>query len=220
LAAYWGIPEARITVQPQVVDLNARPTASRLQIKTRYDLPEKFALFVGRVSRMKGVDVLLYALKGTKIDCIVVGNGPELPEMKRLAVALGVRDQVKFLGALDWAEVESLYSAASYLVLPTRAEAFPLVVFEAFAQSLPVVASDIQGLGEIIQDNVNGFLVPVDSPSDLRKAMITLAESTPTRESIGKSARKTVEELSSDVAIAKILTSVYEKALDRKVVQE
>lgn len=113
-------------------------------------------LFVGRLVKVKGVELLIEAmreLKGTKL--MVVGDGPERKPLERAAAGL----DVTFEGMLPQEEVRRRFKEAAVLVQPSHAEGMPNTVLEAMAHGLPVVATAVAGVPEIVKDGETGYLI-------------------------------------------------------------
>lgn len=126
-------------------------------------------LYIGRLADKKGVDVLVDALArvpAARLD--VVGDGPDRRALVARAEAAGLADRVRFLGKLPKQEVLSALARAQVVAIPSRIgaggdmEGTPVVLCEAMAAGVPVVASDLGGLGECIEHGVDGLLVPPD----------------------------------------------------------
>lgn len=132
-------------------------------------------LFVGRLDRQKGIDIFYHALRelGDGVFGVVVGSpvvGDEAPaQPPPNARALGWRTR---------AETASLYAAADVLVVPSRWEAFGLVAIEAMRAGLPVIATRVGGIPEVVEDGVTGKLIDVDSPSQLAAVLGSLDATT------------------------------------------
>lgn len=122
----------------------------------------------------------------------LVGEGPQEEEMQRLARELGVAERVKFHGYV--ADPSGLLAQAQLFVLSSRSEAFPRSILEALRAGLPVVATEVGGVGEAVTDGVNGLLVPAGSPRALASALGRLVESAPLRKSMGEAARAAYEQ--------------------------
>ncbi|MEQ9540261.1 MAG: glycosyltransferase [Deltaproteobacteria bacterium] len=130
-------------------------------------------LFVGRVGRPKGVDVLLAALAQVKTEGVTLRLvGPVLPgfDVEAQAAALGLADRVIVEGELAQADLPERYAAASLLVLPSRGEGLPCVAVESLLTGRPVVASEVGGLSELIDDRVGRLVAPED-PAALAAAI-------------------------------------------------
>ncbi len=139
----------------------------------------KYAVFLGRLKYQKGVDVLLHALARAAMECdarlVVVGDGEERPYLELLCDQLGIVDRVQFLGRLAGAEKHYVLQQARFAVVPSRQwEAFGLVVLESYASGLPVIASDMPGLADLIQVEKTGLLVPPNDPETLATALTRL----------------------------------------------
>jgi glycosyltransferase involved in cell wall biosynthesis len=138
-------------------------------------------LFVGRVVSVKAPDDAIKAIAildgkvGNRyIELDIIGTGQEeyIRELKELITVLNMESHVKFLGWLEHAEILNLYSYYDALIFPSRwEESFGVVIIEAMARGLPVIATNRGGNPEIITDDVNGLLVPADHPDRLAEAI-------------------------------------------------
>jgi glycosyltransferase involved in cell wall biosynthesis len=149
LVRAWGVPEARIRIVPNAAP---PPTPSKAP-----RLPS--VLFAGRLVRWKHADHVirvLPALPGLRLD--IFGTGPQQSELQRLSRRLGLDDRVVFHGAVPRSAVLEKMHESTCLVLPSSYEGMPHVVLEAFAASLPVVASDAGGIPELVEHDVSGLI--------------------------------------------------------------
>lgn len=136
--------------------------------------PETDLLFVGRLDDQKGVDVLLRALGSKKMKGVsarLVGTGPSERAYRDLAASLGIADRVHFAGHRDHAGIRRLTLRSRAFVLPSRRESYGMVILEAMAAGLPVVATHAGGIPEVAQDDVSALLVPSDDVDDLASAL-------------------------------------------------
>lgn len=173
-----GIHPRKIVVVHNGIDLG------RYRIDTpRKDLRKKFGIsensfvyiFVGRLVGDKAVDILLAAIaKVPHVQLLIVGTGPEETALKHQSVQLGLEGRVHFLGSL--VDVPELLHTVDALVLPSRREGLPLVVIEARAAGLPVVLTDFSASTEIIENGVQGLIVPRDDSEALAEALRALSE--------------------------------------------
>ena len=157
---------------------------------------EPLVLFVGRLTYQKGLDVLLKAWPRFRdrrpgATLLVLGQGPDRNTLRQSAEALGIAASVDFRGIRE--DVGHHYAAADIFVLPSRYEGFPNVMLEAMAAGLPVIASQVSGTEDAIEDGRNGLLVPPGEPEALSEALRRLSEDPDLRERLGTEARKTVE---------------------------
>lgn len=134
---------------------------------------------VGRLSFEKGVDVFLRACArlretGRVFSAVVVGDGPERHRLQSLRDALGLGDVVELRPSTP--DVRSIYSSIDALVIPSRSEGLPNVLLEALAEDLPVVATAVGGVPEVLTDPMAGLIVPPDDPAALADAMGRVTE--------------------------------------------
>ena len=152
--------------------------SEQLRSSLALDASKKIVLFVGRLHPVKGLKVLLEAAsilkKENRLDFVIVliGEGPLLQSLSNSAEALGISDSVIFIGPQPQTIVAQWMHAANLLCLPSHMEGLPNVILEALAQSLPVVASNVGGIPEVITHNKNGLLVPANQADKLAEALV------------------------------------------------
>jgi glycosyltransferase involved in cell wall biosynthesis len=130
----------------------------------------------GRLEPYKGHHVLLQACArlGPDVRCVIVGEGPQQGRLQALAAELGIAERVELTGPLPQAELARRYAEADVFVLASvvlersgKRDVIPNVLAEAMAMELPVVATDISGIGELVTNGVSGRLVPPNDPEAL-----------------------------------------------------
>lgn len=174
---YDADPE-RVYVVPPGVDLSVFQPLDRSEARRKIGYAEgRLLLFVGRLERLKGVEIAIRALallrdrKHDDLRLLILGEDSkdadesEKSRLKAIASSLGVRDRVDFLGSVAHHELPHFYSAADVLVMPSYSESFGLVGLEAQACGRPVVCSDVTGLRSVVRDEVSGYLVPDHDPA-------------------------------------------------------
>lgn len=133
-------------------------------------------LFVGELRRLKGVDVLLAALaevhRQRPARLNIVGDGPDAAAFREQARALGLDPHVRFLGAKG----PPLFADGRCLIVPSRAESLPYVVLEAAAAGVPLIASDVGGIPEIVEDSDVALVPPGDVDALARAILNVLAD--------------------------------------------
>lgn len=154
---------------------------SLAQYRFPAELPKELRILcVARLDPIKGVSLLVRAcalLRDAGVDfaCSIVGDGEEKEELEGLIDAQGLRDMVKLHGALPNEVLPELYARHSVFVLPSYSEGLGVVLMEAMACGLPVVASRVGGIPEIVTDQVNGFLVEPGKPDQIATAIRRVA---------------------------------------------
>ncbi len=162
-------------------------------------------LHVARLVEMKGTATLLHAFAALAraddaVSLVVVGDGPLRRPLHALAAALGLGEQVRFLGALPHAEVMAWMRRSAMLVLPSvrtatgRVEGLGMVLLEAAASGVPVIGSRVGGIPEGVLDGQTGFLVPARDAGALCAGMQDLLDNPATRHRMGVAARTFVEQ--------------------------
>ena len=217
LVKTMGLVEDSISFIPNGVDTATyRPGLSRTALqKSLPGLPEQYILFVGQLTYRKGVDVLLEALSrpnSSSVHAVVVGDGPERRRLTLLSRELGVENRAHFVGGVSRELLPSLYSNAQCFVLPTRGEGMPLVLLEALASGLPIVATNIGSISAILEKRLVGFLFEKEDADTLARYTLRIVSNNSLRQELGASARELAENHYSWDEIARQTTRAYESA--------
>jgi glycosyltransferase involved in cell wall biosynthesis len=190
----------RLVVIPNGIDFAAieagAPHRRRARAELEVDEDDFLWLAMGRLHRQKDYPCLLAAFADLAsaqplARLRIAGEGPLLGELTALADRLGLADRVRFLGVRD--DVPRLLAAADALVLASAWEGLPNVVLEAMAAGLPVVATDVGGVAQMVDDDRTGYLVPPRDPEALARAMEkVMSLGPPARALMGEQARGAV----------------------------
>ncbi len=201
-----GIPEERITVIPNAVDVTKFRLGGEADeaLKSRLGLSGSRVLgFVGSFYRYEGLDVLLRAVpailaKAPDTKVLLVGGGDEEAALARTTEQLGLGDKVVFTGRVPHDQVHRYYDLIDVLVYPRVSIRLtelvtPLKPLEAMAQGRLLAASDVGGHRELIRDGENGVLFPAGNPEGLAAAVVSLLEARDRWPALRAAARKFVE---------------------------
>jgi colanic acid/amylovoran biosynthesis glycosyltransferase len=177
-------------------------------------------LFVGRLIPAKGLPFLLETV--AMIDDAILdiaGDGPQRRFLETKAASLGIANRVRFLGYQSQVQVGELLRDADVFVMGSFAEGLPVVLMEAMAAGVPVVATRIAGIPELVDDGQNGFLVPPGDPALTAAAVRQLLEDAELRNRFAIAGRAKVErefDINREASwLAKILTSALSGASER-----
>jgi glycosyltransferase involved in cell wall biosynthesis len=171
---------------------------------------------VGRLSREKGFSFLIRALgrlvdQSIDAELWIAGEGPQRASLESLASNLGLRDRVQLLGHRD--DVIDLYHGMDAFVVSSAREGLPNVLLEAMALELPVVATRVAGVPDLIRDGENGLLVDPGSTEALADALRRLAENSGLRRRLGEAARRTVEDSHDFKKRMETILGIYDRIL-------
>jgi len=191
-----------------------RPDVDGAWVRARWNLrpDDKVVLLVARIVPHKGIEHLVEAAKHVPgAMFLVVGEGPFLPEVRRLAAEFGVEERVHFVGRVPFRDLPSYYAACDVFVLPSvsRLEAFGIVTLEAMATAKPVVVSDIPGVREVVTNGVEGLLADPVNPEDLAAKIRTLLDGPELRGEMGQRGRQKVETKFGIVQVTDAVERVY-----------
>ena len=210
--------QANIVVIPNGVDISAFKL-DRHACRYNLNIPESqvVILFVGRLVKIKGIEHLLNAMPKVlgERNARLLLVGEDLGESRRLselAHRLRIHNNVTFVGRVDPAKVPGYMLASDILVMPSLSEGFPLVILQAMAAGLPIVASNVTGIPEILRDGENGYLVRPGDSEDISDKILLLVRSPETRRSMQATNIKTAETYSWEKVAATLLTTVLSRA--------
>jgi glycosyltransferase involved in cell wall biosynthesis len=171
-----------------------------------------------RLFEKNGVAWFLRALpliaRDVDVEAVLVGDGPERERLGRLAAELGVADRVRFLGARPHVEMPALLCSGELAVFPSLMEATSVAALECMACGLPVAASEVGGLPEIVDDEVGGLFRPAD-PESLAGVVVAMLARADLPE-LGARARRRVVERWSNARLAARHLEIYEELLRRR----
>lgn len=174
---------------PGVRREQARATRAGLGL----DDSQLVAAFVGSEWERKGLEPVIRALVLAPEWTLVVAGGGDRARYRELAEGLGVGRRVRWLGVT--ADVQPIYELSDAFVLPSDYETFSLVTFEAAASGLPILATPVSGVSELIEDGRNGFLISRD-PGEIAERLEQLAGAPELRARLGAAARQSALEYS------------------------
>jgi glycosyltransferase involved in cell wall biosynthesis len=198
-----GFPKNKIIVKP---NFTADPNSS---IGVENNL-RNGALFVGRLSSEKGVATLLKSWSNVNTPLRIAGTGPLETDISK-----GNSKNVKLLGKLDKDEVSSEMSKAAYLVMPSECyETFGLVIIEAFSQGLPVIASRLGSMAEIVEDGVTGLYFEAGNSDDLRQKVEWMEQHPKECRQMGLNARVEYLQKYTPERNYEMLMGIYRQAIE------
>ncbi len=198
-----GIPRERCVIIPNFIEQRFFNVNSEDSILKSYNV-----LFVGRLEKVKGIDLLLKGLKlvrreDPRVRLLIYGRGSMEVVLKH--------EFVDFRGPVPYEEVHEAYGRGAVFALPSRYEGFPNSLLQAMASGLPVVASKVGGVPEIVKDGYNGLLIYPD-PEELSEAILYFLENREEAVQMGARARNSVHHLTPDKIIP-----MYEETLLTKI---
>lgn len=214
----------KIVVIPNGINLNEFDilySKEECRKKLGLAINKKVLLFFGYLSPYKGPDILLKAMPRIEKDVpdaqlIFAGKGVMREELEILSSNLGVEKNVKFVGFIEDGLKPLYYKAADVFVLPSTmsTESFGIVNLEAMACSVPIIASNIGGIPDVVKDGENGLLIQPKDPKALAEAIIHLIENEERREKMGKNGFDKVKKYSWD-KIAECTERIYSEMLNK-----
>ena len=204
-----GVSAEKIHVISSGVNIKEYGDNNRISV-----FDQKKILFMGRLRKMKGVNVLIESMaivlkKFPNLNLILMGEGPERENLERLVTNLGIKSNVIFTGYLyDESKIQMMKSSTIF-VMPSidseqEGEGRPKAIIEAMAMGLPIIASDVGGISEFIRHMGNGLLIKSNDPISLSDAIVQLMGDSSLRTSLGQTALKDVSQFDWDVIVKKI----------------
>ncbi|MFN3422105.1 MAG: glycosyltransferase family 4 protein [Armatimonadota bacterium] len=220
-----GLPTEKVAVVRSCIDTKFFEPTDEAREQMREHLGIKNDEFViaavGRLVKGKGYDVLLRALSqlppSNRPLLLLAGDGSERQQLEKLSTELGISEQVRFLGFQT--DVRPILWAADVFVhVPTNfPEGTPNAILEAMASGLPVIASKVGGIPEVVRDNETGLIVPPNDREALAEAIKKLQQDKLLREQLGKQAQAWVQEHHDTCQLPERVLKVYNQIIAEKV---
>jgi len=212
------IPSSKISVVYNAIDETYFKNISQVNLRERFNFPQEAVICIsgGRFSKEKGqiyfVKAAINVLKENKrFRFILFGEGPDLMGIKELIKKEGYEKEIicpgfekNLIGCLKGADI---------LVNPSLSEGLPNIILEALAMEVPVIATDVGGVPEIITDGVNGSLVPAKDIEGLKNKIVAIADDKITREKFVNNGKRTLKDKFSFSLQVEKLLAIYKKVL-------
>jgi glycosyltransferase involved in cell wall biosynthesis len=178
----------------------------------------KYAMFVGRIDREKGLFDLVecgrYICKERpELYFIIAGKGRDLNKLIKKIKNAGLQDRFIFLGQVNKDNLVKLYQNATLFILPSYHEGLPSVVLEAMSCSLPVIVTDVRGNRDLITQGENGIIIPPKEPKKIAEAINMLLGDKKLRQYLGENARNTIIKNYTWDIIANKMLNCYESLI-------
>ena len=213
-----GISEERVAVIPNGIEMPEQTPTGSANRKSEFGIdPGRFVIgAVGRLTVEKGHKYLLEAVQRVKkmhsnILLLVVGDGKLRKHLENYAVRLGIGDEVLFAGYRH--DVKTIYQMLDLFILPSLIEGMPNVVLEAMSYGLPIVATRVGGVPELIDDGVSGRIVPPKNSDALSEAIQVLINQPEMAQEMGNHARKRAADRFSKSKMVQSYHALYQRLL-------
>lgn len=171
------VPQQALALFPNAIDVSPF-----LSVPTVQGAPDKalHAVYVGRLAREKGLYEALQGVRlalelGADVRLVVAGHGPEESRLKRYAQALGIASRVRFAGAVFGEDKVKLLAGADVMLLPSYSEGLPYSLLESMAAGVPVIATDVGAVSDVMTHVTHGLIVPVRDGQAIAEALAVLA---------------------------------------------
>jgi glycosyltransferase involved in cell wall biosynthesis len=203
-----GLPAEKIAVKPNFL-------ADNIEYLPHTGNPKKGALFVGRLSEEKGLRTLLQAFRQLpEVPLTIAGDGP-LRQMVEAEVLRGAN--IRYTGRLNKEEIMALMRQSAFLIFPSQwYEGFPMTIVESFANGLPVIASRLGSMAEIISDGKTGLLFTPGDAADMVRKVKWAYEHPEEMAQMGRNARREYEQKYTAERNYQMLVKIYEQAIELK----
>jgi len=219
LASINKIPREKIRVQHNPIRPGAKSNPADVKaLRERWGITdhERVILSVGRLSKEKAHADLILAFQqlcGTRADykLVIVGEGPERASLEATAADLGIDTRVVFTGQIS--DVRPFYATADVFVLPSHSEGSPNVLLEAMGAEVPVVATAVGGVPEIVEDETSALLIPPGDPRAMANAIDRLVKDFELGEQLSRNAAELVSRNHSPQQYVSSLIQTYSKAI-------
>jgi len=220
LMNHESIAPEKITLVPNAIDLRrfSPGEASRDEARAELGLPtgSRIIAGVGRLNSQKNFSLFLeiaaqLATRFPDLHFLLAGEGPEEKMLREKAATLGIANRVTFSGYV--ADTRLVYLAADVLLMPSRYEGLPMTLLEAMAMGLPVVASKLDGIAEVIGEGVEGFLVAPNDAALFVDRTAALLDDSELAAFIAKNARAKIEARFSVERMTSAVEEIYDRFL-------
>ena len=214
-----GVPASRLTVVRNAVllgDYGSKGSGEAVRAEFNIPRDHRVISIIGRISAEKGHEVFLAAAKRIlerhpKTTFMIVGDGPLRARVGEAAQELGIASHVVFTG--HRAKTHDIYGATDVIVISSFTEGIPNVLLEAYAYEMPAVATDVGGVGEVMQDGVSGWLVQPGDPEIIADKVNGLLADDNLRERMGRAGRLAMEHRHNFERRTRVVEELYDSLM-------
>lgn len=212
LAAYRAfIPEQETVALPNGIDL--KPFAGLPTVHSQADAPLRL-VYIGRIAREKGLYETLQGMRiaqelGVEVRLAIAGGGAEEPRLRRYAQALGIASRVCFVGPVFGNDKVKLLAGADAMLLASYSEGLPYALLEGMAAGVPVIATPVGAIPDVVTDGIHGFIVPPRDGKAIAEALAVLAGDRERLSWMSRACRRRIRAAFSIERLAQELSLVY-----------
>ena len=199
----FGIAPEKVTTIPNGIDTDLFYPGQKSKARSILNLPEKdlLIIYIGRLIKIKGIDILLEALKSVikqinAINAYLIGSGELLPRLQETAKKAEIDNKIHFPGSQPPESISDWLNAADIFVLPSLSEGRPNVILEALACGTPILATEVGGIPELIKDGENGCLIPPGKSDVLAEKIVSILNDKKVCEKFSKAGPETIQNFS------------------------
>ena len=209
--------QREVTVIPNFVDCDLYKRSNDKSLRQKFAAPDEGILIhISNFRPLKRVEDVIETFslvhKKRKSRLLMVGDGPDRPKAEWLAKTHGIADDVLFLGKQS--DMSQVLSIADILLLPSELESFGLVALEAMACEVPVVASRVGGIPEVVNEGTDGFLFDVGDVSSMAEGCLTILNDPQRRAAMGQAAREHARRDYSSSKIVQLYENLYRRTIE------
>lgn len=201
IALEHGIDEEKVSLVPIGVDIDVFKKRDEENLKEHFGIESdvKIILYVGQLIPRKGLNYLIDVIpkilvNHDKTQFVFIGDGPQKDGLEKLCREKNIQSNVKFVGGVELERLIDWYSIADIFVLPSLSEGRPTVIYEAMSCELPIIATDVGGVSEQVENGHNGFVVKPRDTNTLVDSMTYLLENDDLRKDMGRNSQKRIIE--------------------------
>lgn len=209
-----------IKVIPNGIELKRFQNLNREESRKKMGFDNEFVIItVARLEKVKGLEYLIKALdilkkrSGENYKLLIIGEGTERDNLKNLTKKLKLENSIKFLGQISNQDIPNYLSAADCFVLPSISEGFGIVILEAMAANVPIVATRVGGILDIIENEKTGILVQSKNSNQIAKAVYELYSNPEFAKNLAKNAGNDLEKYNWNNIVKKVSSIYFEFAL-------
>lgn len=216
------VPGQALALYPNAID--TAPYLGVPTVQAAADRPLR-AIFIGRLDRAKGLYEALQAVRvaqelGADVRLAVAGGGPEEGRLRRFAQALGIANRVQFAGPVFGDDKVRLLAGADVMLIPSHAEGLPYALLESMAAGVPVIATAVGGIPDVMTHDTHGVVVPVGDPKAIASALALLAADRERLAWMSRACRRRIQAAYSIDRLAAEFSQAYASLLGGPALQQ